>query len=174
MPVTATLKEAYGASPTIVTAAYLNFLAADAASGSDATTAPLANPVQIPATSGTNYSYDRWAYLLFAGNTNAITGILAWKSAGSLNTGYVINGKVKASAPTTYVQSSVATTYAGTSAIPTTSGSGMAPTYNASGTKSDYMVMQLAVSDTAAAGPMVGTAGSPGTWTLAWSYNTTG
>jgi hypothetical protein len=172
MAVTCAVWEAYGASSTTATS-YLNFLAVDEASGADATTQPASHPIAIPA-STTVYSYERWFWLVWAGNSNAITSVYVWKSAGTLNTGYVINAAVKTPNPTTYVQAvTTASSYA-TGAIPTTQGAGLTPTYNASGTKSDFVVSQLAVASTASAGPMVGTPASPGTWTMAYQYNTTG
>jgi len=171
MAVTATLKEAYGATPTVATATNLNFLAADGASGADTTTEPAAHPIPIP---GSNYwySYERWFYLLFAGNSNAITSIYVWKSAGTFNTGYALYANVKTPNPTTYVQSAgnsaTQSSYA-TGAIPTSQGTGLTPTYNASGTKSDYVVSQMRVAAGATPGACVSD-----TLTIAWQYNTTG
>ena len=168
MAVTCTVKEAYGASPTIATAAALNFLSADAASGADTSTAPASYPVAIPA-SGTAYSYERWFYLLFAGNSNAITSIYVWKSAGTFNTGYSVYANVKSATPTVYVQSvATASSYA-TGAIPTSQGAGLTPAYNATGTKSDYIVSQLRVATGATPGPMVSD-----TFTVSYQFNTTG
>lgn len=172
MAVTCAVWEEYGASSTGATS-FLNFLAVDEASGADATSQPNAHPIAIPA-STTVYSFERWFWLLFAGNTNAITSIYVWKSAGTLNTGYVVNAAVKSSTPTVYVQSVATSSSYATGAIPVTQGAGLTPAYNASGTKSDFIVSQLAVASTASAGPMVGTVGSPGTWTMSYQYATTG
>ena len=171
MAVTCTVKEAYGATPTIATASALNFLAADAASGADTTTAPAANPIPIPA-SNYWYSFERWFFLLFAGNSNAITSIYVWKSAGTFNTGYAVYANVKTPNPTTYVQSagnSASQSSFATGAIPTSQGAGLTPAYNATGTKSDYIVSQLRVAAGATPGPMVSD-----TFTVSYQYNTTG
>jgi hypothetical protein len=178
MAVTCSVQEAYGATPTVATASALNFLVVDAASGANTTTEPGDHPIPIPE-SNYWYSFERWFYLLFAGNSNAITSIYVWKSAGTYNTGYAVYANVKTPNPTTYVQSdgnkATQSSFA-TGAIPTTQGGGLTPAYNASGTKSDYIIAQLRVAAGATPGPMIDSTATPpdNVFTISYQYNTTG
>jgi len=118
--------------------------------------------------SGTAYSYERWARLEFTGTFNAITNVKFYKSAGSLSDAGL---DVKAGTTATGVtpvntSSSVATTTltgwdSSGEAIDITPSGGISN----SGDKTDYMVFQLSVADTTT------TPGDIGTLTVTINYD---
>ena len=150
--------ETYGTSPgTSVDTSYVNLLSADTSSGTDATTKPAANPIVVPG-SGYSYSYERWIRGHWTGSFTSISNVYFWKQSGDLPTGVKVKALKKATDPTVYVTPvNTASTYAGTDGhegdttndIPTATGS-INPAYASN--FSDYVVMQLVVGNTAAAG----------------------
>jgi hypothetical protein len=193
MAVTAVIYEGVGAvsanafaSPASAT--YLDFVYTSGAwtaitSSGGSSAYAISNPVPIPG-SAYAYSWEKWFYCVFAGNTNVITGQAVYKSAGTYNTGYKIKALVKTPTPVNAVTPiNTTSTYAGasgneatgTSDLPIVIGSGLAPTYNvtsgANGVAkaSDFIVAQLVVASTAVYGPAFSDTG-----TLTWSYQTTG
>lgn len=124
-----------------------------------------AAPITILA-SGTAYSYERWLKVEFTGTFNAITNVLAWKSAGTLSdaglTLYV--GETDTGVTPVNTNSSVATT-----AMPTTEGTAIditpAAGISSDGDKTDFLVVQLDAADT------VTTPGDIGTQTLTFQYD---
>jgi len=150
--------ETYGTSPgTSGDTDYVNLLAADIASGANATTVPAANPVVIPG-SGYAYSYERYIRGHWTGTFTSISDVYFWKQSGALPTGVKIKALKKASSPTVYATPIVtASTHAGTDGnegtttndIPTSTGT-INPAYASN--YSDYIVMQLVVSDAASSG----------------------
>ena len=152
MASTFAMNETYGTSgsPTSVDTSYLNLLAANVASGSDASMAPAANPIALPA-SGTNYSFERYFRAHFTGTFTSISTITFYKSAGSLGTGIGITCGTTGNA--TYT-TPVNTASSYSSAVPTTSGGAVSfgPTSLSAAGYSYYGVMQMTVASTASSG----------------------
>ncbi len=147
MASTFSLSEAYGATPTVVDpTSACNLLSVDAASGSDTTTVPNANPITVPPSS-TAYSYERWIRGKWTGVGTSVTSITICHHLVSLPAGITLYGGCKGNA--TYVQavntvssvatndiSTIDTTFADASSL----GSGTVQSY--------YEVLQLRVAST--------------------------
>lgn len=172
MAVTASITVAHTTTPTLEAAATtLNFLSGNVASGNAANVSNF--PVTI-SNSVTTYSYERWFYLQFAGNTNIITGAYVWKSAGTLVAGYAIKAVAKGAPATTFVTPLNVVSTLATVDMPTTQGAGLTPDLasSAASGKSGYLIAQLQIAANAAAGAMCSDNG--GLWTCSYQYNTTG
>lgn len=124
-----------------------------------------ANPIQVPS-SGTNYSYERWLRVEFTGTFNAITNVLAWKSAGTLSDGNLVLNAGESASGVTPVNSASSVA---TSAVPTSSGSAIDITpsggISSDGDKTYYLVLQLVVP------AAVTTPGDIGSQTLTFQYD---
>lgn len=171
--------ESYGASSG-GDISFINLLSADVTSGSDATTAPAANPIVIPASSYA-YSYERAIRGHWTGSFSTITSVYFWKQSGTLPGSVKIKALKKASSPTVYSQPvATASTIAGTSGneatatndIPVATGT-INPAYNSGSTGtpattqcSDYIYLQLVV-------PSGSSSGSIGTMTYRMGWNET-
>ena len=162
MASTFTVAESYGVSPTVVDpATYINLLGANAASGSDATTAPNANPIAIPA-AGSAYSFERWLRGHWVSTFTSITSVTFTRHLGALGTGVTMKaGNTGTSSYATAVNtaSGVATTAITT--LDTTISD--ATSLTAAG-YSFYFVVQLIVASTAAQGTI-------GTMTYRFAWN---
>jgi hypothetical protein len=118
--------------------------------------------------SGTAYSYERWAKLEFKGTFNAITAVKFYKSAGTLSDSGldVMAGTTATGATPVNTASSVATTTltswdAVGEAIDITPSGGI----TSDGDMTDFMVFQLSAADTTT------TPGDIGTLTVTFTYN---
>ena len=124
-----------------------------------------AAPITILA-SGTAYSYERWLKVEFTGTFNAITNVLAWKSAGTFSdAGITLSvGETATGVTPVNTNSSVATT-----AMPITEGTAIDITpaggIDTDGDKTDFLVIQLNATDA------VTTPGDIGTQTLSIQYD---
>lgn len=162
MAATFTFAESHTTVPTVVDpATYINLLSANIASGSDATTAPAANPIVIPPSS-TAYSYERWLRGHWASTFTSVAAITFCKHLGTLGTGVTVyagnTGDATYDAPVNTV-SSVATTNISTNDTTVADSS----TLTSAG-YSNYFVLQLRVASTASSGS-IGTQ----TWQMAWN-----
>ena len=164
MSSTFSASEAYGAGPTVVDpTTAINLLASDAASGSDTTTVPNANPIAIPG-AGTAYSYERWLRGKWTGVGTSITSITVCHHLVALPTGVTLYGGCKTNA--SYVQSvntvsSYATNNISTADTTFADGSSLG-----SGTvQSFYEVLQLRVASTCV------TPGNLGNLTIRFGWN---
>jgi hypothetical protein len=146
MAATFAFAETHGTSPgTTVDASFLHLLYGDVASGATGNHATY--PVTIPAT-GSSYSHERWVRGHWTGSFTSISSVLFWKSAGTVGTGCTLNAGDRGSQ--TYASPVATASSIATAAIPTTSGAALSLGYAAN--YSDYVVMQLVVAATAAAG----------------------
>lgn len=124
-----------------------------------------AAPITILA-SGTAYSYERWLKVEFTGTFNAITNVLAWKSAGTFSDAGVslFVGETTTGVTPVDTDSSIATT-----AMPSTEGTAIDITpaggIAIDGDKTDFLVIQLDATDA------VTTPGDIGTQTLTFQYD---
>lgn len=125
------------------------------------------HPIAVPS-SGTNYSYERWAKLKFSDTFNKIENIKVWKSAGTLSDANldILAGVTDTGATPTNSASTIATTTLTSwdeesEALDLTPSGGItsSPGY------SKYLVLQLKVPDT------VTTPGDIGTITLTFKYD---
>jgi hypothetical protein len=158
----------FGTSPGTQSAGVsgVDFISADNATNTLANRT--ANPLSIPA-AGSVWSFEKWLKLrVDVAPANGVTNFKAWSAqggAGGAGTGVTINAE---GAVVTYV--TPVTTQRGTaSAIPTTQGAGV--TWDSAalvnvGDLSKYLVLQLKVDSTAAAGNVTQA-------TLSYSYDET-
>jgi len=123
------------------------------------------NPITVPE-AGTVYSYERWMKVKFTGVFNAITNVLAWKSAGTLSDAALalFVGETDTGVTPVTTDSAVATT-----AMPTTEGTAIDITPAGGiandGDKTDFLVVQLDVPST------VVTPGDIGSQTITIQYD---
>ena len=144
--VTIVEKNSGAGTPTDKTAGTVRFKNADNA------TVDLVNPMVKPA-SGTDYSFEKWLRLNFAGTYTQATGIKVYMDGSSgLGTGVGLYAK----AVTTFATPAEATSAAGyTDAFTYTSGSPLslgAGPFTGTGEKGDHCVMMLTVASTASGG----------------------
>ena len=160
MAATFTFAESYATIPTVVDpATFLNFLATNTASGSDATTNTAAAP--IVTTGSTVYSYERWFRGHWVSTFTSVTSILFQKSAGTIPGTITVNAK---NIGTSTYATAVNTLSAGTANI-TTNGTTVSDSSTlTSAGYSYYFVMQLTV-------PTGSTQGNIGTqtWQMGWN-----
>jgi hypothetical protein len=163
MAATVQIREKNGAGETATdkTSGTVRFKNADNA------TVDTSDPMVIPG-SGTDYSYEKWLRFYVSGGTyTEITNIeLYTDGANGLGTGVTPYAKTAAS----YVTPAEATSTSGytalfsyTSGSPLTVGAGP---YTSTGDKGNYVVMMLAVADTAGAG-------TTASETITWAWDET-
>jgi hypothetical protein len=142
--------ETYGTSPgTVGTPTTLNF---------GSTSAIDLTPSTYPITAGTN-SFEKFVRGGFSGSFTRIDNIQFWKSAGAYVTGESINWKGNNAGA--YVTPTNATSTIATASVPTADpgtanvsiGAVLTGSLTATGF-TDYVVMQMAITSTASAGPV--------------------
>jgi len=154
MAATIVVVKTYGAGPTGTQAADTTF---GLKSVDDHATAPADAPVQIPESSGTNYSYECWMrFKCTVAPSNQCNNFKVWSSGSAVGTGIVIT--VNSDAVTTYATPVVTISEKGTRVDFATKDSGskisIAGTLDAENEVTDFSVFQLAVSETASPGDM--------------------
>ena len=152
MASTTSFAESYSTTPTRADNAYISLLGSNSyGSGTDTTTNANAYPVVL--TGGTTYSYEKWLQLHVTGGTfSSITSLVFWKVSGSAPANTTLNAGTTGN--TTYTTAVMTSSPTASTGIPTSQGAGLSvgPTPITAAGYSNYVVMQLTVTASAASG----------------------